>query len=62
MKNKNNPITVIVFIIFELYSTSIPIMAIYFNYQYARDNEFWDWVFFGFIKPTLKATVWPFFI
>ena len=34
----------------------------YFNYQYAKDHGFVNWIFLGQIVPTLKAAVWPYFV
>lgn len=44
-----------------IYLMGIPISAIYFNYQYARQHGFVEWLFFGEIVPTLKAPIWPYF-
>ena len=35
---------------------------IYFSYQYVLENGFFSWVFFGEIKPALKAVVWEIFL
>jgi hypothetical protein len=34
----------------------------YYNWQYAREHGFVDWLFFGEIVPTAKAAVWPYFV
>jgi hypothetical protein len=34
----------------------------YFNCQYAKDHGFLAWLLLGEIVPTLKATVWPYFV
>lgn len=45
-----------------LYSLSVSFFALYFNYLYAKEYGFIEWLFFGGIIATLKAMVWPFFI
>lgn len=52
---------VIVFLIY-LYMIVAALMALVFNYQYARDHGFLAWVFFGEIVATFKAMLWIFFI
>jgi len=34
----------------------------YYNWQYAKENGFVKWLFLGELVPTLKATVWPYFL
>ena len=52
---------VLVFAIY-LYCIVAALMALVFNYQYARDHGFLAWVFFGEIVATFKAILWIFFI
>ncbi len=47
--------------IFGLYVISCAIAALYFNYQYARENGFVKWALLGQFAPTAKAIVWPYF-
>ena len=46
-------------IIFYIYAISVGIFGAYYNYQYAQENGFWSWVFFGEIIASLKALIWP---
>ncbi len=34
----------------------------YYNWQYARDHGFLNWVLLGEIVPTVKAVAWPHFV
>lgn len=34
----------------------------YYNWQYAKDHGFVNWIFLGEVVPTLKAMVWPYFL
>jgi hypothetical protein len=45
-----------------VYQLSVVLFALYFNYLYARENGFIQWIFFGEIIATLKALIWPVFI
>jgi len=38
------------------------LMTPYYNWQYAKDHGFINWVFFGQIVPTMKAVAWPYFV
>jgi hypothetical protein len=35
--------------------------VIKYNYDYAKENSFGDWLMFGEIVPTLKGFVWPYY-
>lgn len=35
--------------------------VIKFNYDFAKQNSFTEWLFFGEIVPTLKAFIWPYY-
>ena len=48
--------------ILYLYLFIASFFAIKFNYDYARENTFIDWILFGEIKPTLQGLVWPYYI
>ena len=48
--------------ILYLYLLIASLFAIKFNYDYARENTFIDWLLFGEIKPTLQGLVWPHYI
>jgi len=54
-------VKILVFLIY-LYCIVAGLMALVFNYQYARDHGFLAWVFFGEIVATVKAIFWIFFI
>ena len=34
----------------------------YFNWQYARDNGFMSWLFFGEVVGTAKGIAWPYYV
>lgn len=34
----------------------------YFNWQYAKEHGFWQWIFFGEVIATFKAVLWPYFL
>lgn len=36
--------------------------AVYFNYDFAKNNGFTKWLLFGQIIPTLKSAAWPYFL
>jgi hypothetical protein len=42
-------------------AASILIAVPYYNWQYARDNGFKDWLYPGGFKATAKAFFWPYF-
>ena len=33
-----------------------------FSYDFAVENSFVTWLFFGFFVPAMKSMVWPFFV
>jgi hypothetical protein len=47
---------------FSLYFLGFCVAGTYFNWQFARENGFVTWFFFGEIKPSLKAAVWPYYL
>jgi len=36
--------------------------AIKYNYDYAKENSFGDWLMFGEIVSTLKGFAWPYYL
>jgi hypothetical protein len=44
-----------------LYMMTVMVMGVYYNWQYAREHGFVQWVFLGEIVPSAKALVWPYF-
>lgn len=36
--------------------------VIKFNYDFAKQNSFTEWLFLGEIVPTLKAFIWPYYV
>jgi hypothetical protein len=44
------------------YLGGMMISMLLFNYQYARQNGFMDWLVFGEVVPSLKAAVWPYYL
>ncbi len=49
-------------LIMAIYFLSASIAMPYFSWQYAKAHGFWNWAVLGLIIPTLKATVWPYFV
>jgi len=47
--------------IFVIYCIGGAISFPYYNYIYAKDHGFLNWILLGEIVPTAKAAVWPFF-
>jgi hypothetical protein len=33
----------------------------YFNWLYAHEHGFWEWVFCGEIEPSIQAFIWPYY-
>lgn len=54
----SNLLTVAVF----LYALPILIFLPYFNWQYAKENGFLEWLILGEIVPTAKSLIWPYYI
>jgi hypothetical protein len=48
-------------VVVSLYVMTVSFAAVYFNWQFARQNGFARWLMFGEVVSTLKATVWPYF-
>jgi len=46
---------------FFIYLIGGGLSTVYFNYSYARDHGFFQWMLFGEIVPTMKGAVWPYF-
>ncbi|MEQ8786219.1 MAG: hypothetical protein RIC55_07965 [Pirellulaceae bacterium] len=44
------------------YFIGVVLATPYFNWCYARDNGFFNWVFFGEVVATAKAFVWPYYV
>lgn len=38
------------------------LFGIYFEYLYAKENGFINWLFFGWIMPTIQAILWPLYV
>lgn len=53
---------IVVAIVFSIYFFGSGISAIYFNWQYMRDNGLVKWLMLGGIVPIAKAVVWPYFL
>jgi hypothetical protein len=45
-----------------IYVGGLMISLLLFNYQYAREHGFVEWLAFGEIVPSLKATIWPYYV
>jgi hypothetical protein len=48
-------------IIVNLYVFSVFIAVPYYNWQYAREHTFRDWLIWGEITPTIEGFGWPYF-
>jgi hypothetical protein len=46
----------------NLYSLSVVIFTIYFNWKFIQEHGVIPWIAFGELIATLKALIWPFFI
>lgn len=55
-------ITNIIGFIFGIYILGISGFALYFNWNYAKENGFIKWVLLGEIIPTAKAIIWPYYV
>jgi len=44
-----------------LYVISVFVAASFYNWQYAREHGFGDWLIWGEVTPTAKGFVWPYF-
>ena len=49
----------ILHIILTLYGISVLLFATYFEYLYAREHGFINWLLLGWVIPFLKALIWP---
>jgi len=49
-------------VLFAVYFIGTTLALSYYNWQYARDHGFVQWVLLGQIVPTAKALVWPYFM
>lgn len=45
-----------------LYFVTCMLFGIYFNWQYANENGFMNWLLFGEVTATAKSFFWPYFI
>jgi hypothetical protein len=61
MDNKSPLVNLIASMCGSLYLVTVLIAVPYFNWQYARDHGFVQWLFWGETVPTAKALVWPYF-
>lgn len=63
MKNlSKNVITVLGITVGIIYAIGVGIFTLLFNWQFANNHGFLQWVFFGEIIATVKAIFWPFII
>jgi hypothetical protein len=44
-----------------IYALSCSCAALYFNWEYARENGFAKWFLLGEIVPTARSIIWPYF-
>ncbi|MDA8137366.1 MAG: hypothetical protein M0036_01830 [Desulfobacteraceae bacterium] len=44
-----------------LYLISLTLITPYYNYQYAKEHGFINWLIFGEIVATIKSAVWPYY-
>jgi hypothetical protein len=57
----NNSATKLLTSLFVLYVWSATLAAVYFNWQFAKENGFLRWILLGELVPSAKALVWPYF-
>lgn len=50
------------FLLYFYFAISVLIFTPYYNWKYAKEHGFADWIFFGEVIATSKAMVWPYFI
>jgi hypothetical protein len=46
---------------FYIYVMSMTFAAPYYNWQYAKENGFVNWLFFGEVVATAKSLIWPYY-
>jgi hypothetical protein len=56
-----SPATVLLGIVLQLYVASVFVAVPYYNWEYAREHGFTDWLVWGEIVPTGKAFAWPYY-
>jgi hypothetical protein len=52
----------LIYALLLIYIVPTTISATYFNYEYAQDHEFLEWVMFGTRLATWKGIAWPYFL
>jgi hypothetical protein len=45
-----------------VYLAGLAVSMLIFNYQYAREHGFMDWLVLGEVVPSLKSTIWPYYL
>jgi len=48
--------------ILTLYLSIAGLFALYFNWVYAANHGFGEWLMFGEIIPTLQGLIWPYYL
>ena len=48
--------------VLNIYIIGTVLAVPYFNWQYASQNGFMEWLVFGEVVATLKAPIWPYFV
>lgn len=49
-------------IILLIYGLSVLLFGTYFEWQFAVENGFIEWLLLGWLIPALKAIIWPVFV
>lgn len=58
---ENGPASKLIVALFGFYIVSCSFAAAYFNWQYATQHGFVEWLFFGEVIATAKSLAWPYF-
>lgn len=49
-------------VILFIYGLGITIFGTYFEWQFAIENGFVEWLLLGWLIPALKAIIWPVYL
>lgn len=48
--------------LFILYAIGVMFYGVLFEWAYAREHGFLNWLFLGWLIPSLKAIIWPLYV
>jgi hypothetical protein len=58
---EDSPVTKLISTVFSFYVMTVMFAGTYYNWQYAKDHGFVQWIFLGEIVPTAKSLIWPYY-